>query len=52
MINGRTRGIAMKTKELRELVIYFKDQGMSPTVKELAGMVDLRNFARINNLKY
>lgn len=52
MIKGKTSGIAMKTKELRELVIYFKDQGMSPTVKELAGMADLRNFSRICSLKH
>jgi hypothetical protein len=52
MINSKTSGIAMKTKELRELVIYFKDHGMSPTVKELAGMVDLKNFSRTCSLKH
>lgn len=29
------KGIAMNTKELKELVIFFKGQGVSPTVKEL-----------------
>ncbi|MCM8710889.1 hypothetical protein M2651_07605 [Clostridium sp. SYSU_GA19001] len=29
------KGIAMNTKELKELVIFLKEQGISPTVKEL-----------------
>jgi hypothetical protein len=28
------KGIVMSTKELKELVVYFKDQGIYPTVKE------------------
>lgn len=29
------KGIAMNTKELKELVTFFKTQGISPTVKEV-----------------
>jgi hypothetical protein len=29
------KGFAMSTKELKELVTFFKTQGISPTVKEV-----------------
>lgn len=35
MISSSLKGIAMNTKELRKLVMFFKVQGISPTVKEL-----------------
>lgn len=29
------KGLVMSTEELKKLVIFFKSQGVSPTVKEL-----------------
>ncbi|ERI90722.1 hypothetical protein HMPREF1982_03760 [Clostridiales bacterium oral taxon 876 str. F0540] len=38
MISRSIKGITMNTKELKNLVLFFKDQGISPTVKELCTM--------------
>lgn len=35
MINNQAKGIVMKTRELKEIAIYCKSQGISPTIKDL-----------------
>ena len=35
MFNNNLKGIAMSTKELKDIVVFFKSKGVSPTIKEL-----------------
>jgi hypothetical protein len=35
MYNSSIRGIAMSTKELKDIAIFFKNKGISPTIMEL-----------------
>lgn len=43
------KGLVMNTKELKELVVFFKNQGISPTVKEICSTSMYLN--NINNRK-
>jgi hypothetical protein len=46
MINYGLKGLAMNTKELKELVIFFKGRGESPTVKELCTSTTYINYQK------
>lgn len=37
MSNSNLKGIAMNTKELKDIVSFFTSKGISPTIKELCG---------------
>lgn len=37
MINNNIKGIAMNTRELKDIVTFFSSKGISPTIKELCG---------------
>ena len=40
MVNG----LIMRTEELKKLVVFFKSQGVSPTVKELCSTSIYLNY--------
>jgi|GEM_PF-2951829 len=37
MRNSNLKGIAMNTRELKDIVNFFSSRGISPTIKELCG---------------
>ncbi|MFL0246029.1 hypothetical protein [Candidatus Clostridium stratigraminis] len=37
MRNNNLKGIAMNTRDLKDIVNFFSSKGISPTVKELCG---------------
>lgn len=37
MNNSNVKGIAMNTRELKDIVSFFSSKGISPTIKELCG---------------
>jgi hypothetical protein len=37
MNNSNLKGIAMNTRELKDIVNFFSSKGISPTIKELCG---------------
>ncbi|GLC31611.1 hypothetical protein [Clostridium omnivorum] len=48
MYNSELRGIAMNTKELKDIAIFFKKRGISPTIMELCS----KSFASLYLQQY